>query len=307
MNIGANCTYRRDGSDMENRMANLDNSVRGYVNKDAKLERDLQSSNMREDGDCGQGVSHSSKFAQSTTPTHSEFTSMDTGEDSGKPMKTTRSVRGAKARGRVAHGGINVSDFYSLLESKSTTKGDWEYQSTEMLKSPTSGESSVDNSVVDVTEREQESMADCSYSCWADNSSTGKKLESSIYKNSSRTVASEIKAMNRKDITEQNPTGHKEDGVLTHPFKIVSAYPHSKSLPSTVTTYHQHAFETVDYILFSPISYKLVGSKKQLTGFNLLKRKALPSTHTLLDLGPQPHQYLSSDHLLLQATFQFSW
>ena len=86
--------------------------------------------------------------------------------------------------------------------------------------------------------------------------------------------------------------------VLTHPFKFRSVYPHSSMSPSksTITTFHQSAFETVDYIFYSPIS----DSK----GFHLLDRKALPSTHILLGLGPQPHEFLSSDHLFLCVAFQ---
>ena len=94
-------------------------------------------------------------------------------------------------------------------------------------------------------------------------------------------------------------------GTITHPFAFTSAYPsgshHHHS--SAVTTYHQSAFETVDYIFFTPLS-RLQGSRRKSRGFHLVSRKALPSTHTLLELGPQPHQFLSSDHLLLQANFQ---
>lgn len=92
--------------------------------------------------------------------------------------------------------------------------------------------------------------------------------------------------------------------TITHPFSFVSAYPHSTHPPSTVTTYHQHAFETVDYIYFTPLNNS-VGSMGK--GFHLLGRKVLPSAHTMLSMGPQPHQFLSSDHLLLHATFQFFW
>ena len=88
------------------------------------------------------------------------------------------------------------------------------------------------------------------------------------------------------------------EGLITHPFKFVTAYPQSRvSTPSTVTTFHQSAFETVDYVFYTPPT-------KKKAGFHLLSRKALPSTHVLLDLGPQPHRYLSSDHLPLQVNFQ---
>ena len=93
-------------------------------------------------------------------------------------------------------------------------------------------------------------------------------------------------------------------GTITHPFSFVSAYPHSTHAPSTVTTYHQHAFETVDYIYFTPLNNSAGSMGK---GFHLLGRKVLPSAHTMLNMGPMPHQFLSSDHLLLHATFQFFW
>lgn len=93
-------------------------------------------------------------------------------------------------------------------------------------------------------------------------------------------------------------------GTITHPFSFVSAYPHSTHPLSTVTTYHQHAFETVDYIYFTPLNNSASSMGK---GFHLLGRKVLPSAHTMLNMGPMPHQFLSSDHLLLHATFQFLW
>lgn len=102
------------------------------------------------------------------------------------------------------------------------------------------------------------------------------------------------------------------DGLLTHPFRFNSVYPYSSQSPrSTITTFHQSAFETVDYIFYTPTScssnrdFRSTGEANKVTaGFHLLSRKVLPCTHTLLELGPQPHEFLSSDHLLLQATFQ---
>ncbi|XP_064382711.1 protein angel homolog 2-like isoform X3 [Halichondria panicea] len=83
--------------------------------------------------------------------------------------------------------------------------------------------------------------------------------------------------------------------LLTHPFNLLNCvYPYSPK--STVTTFHQSAFEMVDYIFFTP----LTNSK----GFRLLHRKALPSTDVLKQFGPQPHEFLSSDHLFLCAMFQ---
>lgn len=127
--------------------------------------------------------------------------------------------------------------------------------------------------------------------------------------------------------------------VLSHPFSFTSAYPHPSTgnPPSTVTTYHMSTFETVDYIHYTPAASPTPptasplppshtgpaapgGRNKQVMipsspsgsggvpqgrgGFRLLSRRALPSTHTLLGLGPQPHHLLPSDHLWLLASFQ---
>ncbi len=90
---------------------------------------------------------------------------------------------------------------------------------------------------------------------------------------------------------DKSPTS---EYILTHPFNLKPVYPYCYK--STVTTFHQSAFETVDYIFFSPVTNSC--------GFRLLHRKALPSCELLLMLGPQPHNALSSDHLFLCATFQ---
>ena len=87
-------------------------------------------------------------------------------------------------------------------------------------------------------------------------------------------------------------------GHLSHPFTLISAYPRP---PNSVTTFHQSAFETVDYIFYTPMA------SNSLTGFHLLQRQALLSRETLRSLGPLPHKHISSDHLRLQATFQFAW
>ena len=52
----------------------------------------------------------------------------------------------------------------------------------------------------------------------------------------------------------------------------------------------------VDYIFFTP--------PKSNKGIQLVNRKALPSTHTLNQIGPQPNKYFPSDHLYLQVEFQ---
>lgn len=120
--------------------------------------------------------------------------------------------------------------------------------------------------------------------------------------------------------------------VLSHHFTFTSAYPHPSTgnPPSSVTTYHMAAFETVDYIHYTPSASPSPSTTATHTGwaarggrgkpvspagsggdgahsrggFRLLGRRALPSTHTLLGLGPQPHHLLPSDHLWLLASFQ---
>ena len=183
----------------------------------------------------------------------------------------TRSARGARARGSAHSGVVGSSRFTSLMSAttdfKSTHDGqspsmEWEAEQTKFKQTPES-QMAVDNSV--------------------------------SIKNSLPSVG------NTSDDVRQTKNHKPVLGVLTHPFNFESAYPHlPSSVPSTVTTYHQSAFESVDYIFYTP-----VGAAGGCTsGFHLLTRKVLPSTHTLLDLGPQPHKFLSSDHLALQAVFQ---
>ena len=130
-------------------------------------------------------------------------------------------------------------------------------------------------------------------------------------------LSSESNPRRNADSSTSNPNNKQRqstlpNGLLTHPFRFNSVYPYSSQSPrSTVTTFHQSAFETVDYIFYTPtssLSNRGLGStgepSKLSSGFHLLSRKVLPSTHILLELGPQPHEFLSSDHLLLQATFQ---
>ena len=140
------------------------------------------------------------------------------------------------------------------------------------------------------------------------------------------------------------------EAVLSHPFSFMSAYPHPSPghAPSTITTYHSSAFETVDYILFTPLPRWCSNGSSQIktapshnssrslhtkngsspdnsrssrvkdwssrdggrlpqSGFHLLSRQALPSTHSLRQLGPQPHPLLPSDHLCLLASLQLVW
>ena len=91
--------------------------------------------------------------------------------------------------------------------------------------------------------------------------------------------------------------------VLTHPFSFKSAYPLPPDRHSShsITTYHTCACEMVDYMFYTPAQGQ---GWSHSCGFHLTSRKALPSTHSLFKLGPQPNKLLSSDHLYLLAEFQ---
>lgn len=294
MNIGPDCTYRRVS----------DKSGSGPT---CAADR-----NEKRSSDKGRV---STNQQQRSDGRSAEFTEADMDDSMiqvpNYPMRTTHSVRGAKARGLSGRGNFTISEVRSgsrrgkVEQQVDDARSSWKYPTTS-----SSGSSAMD-----------EDFHESSISRGCLSKSRGSVTEESAtnsLKSSSPSSQSKSKhtPLNGRVEKEMPPSlnhkhnGHTESnpgGVLTHPFKLLSAYPHSKSHPSTVTTYHRLAFETVDYIFYSPVAYKAAGTKKQVTGFNLLKRKVLPSTHTLLDLGPQPHQFLSSDHLLLQATFQFAW
>ena len=297
MNIGLDCTYD---------VIMVDDAGDGTVAMDTGSNRPAGKHSHN-------GGKNTSQGAKVTQP--SEFTDSEVDSES-KATRTTRSIRGAKGKGRMAYGSVNLSDFPSLL-GPATKRGRCEELSpVEDARVPSRG-SSVGDSVLgdgegtagrETSDRSSGLGSQSRASCTED-SAGAESLESSnstVIKNTLRnSCGGRTDGAGDKSAERNNPV--VRSSVLTHPFKLVPAYPISKNLPSTVTTYHQCAFETVDYIFFSPITCRTSGTKKNLTGFNLLKRKVLPSTHTLLDLGPQPHQFLSSDHLMLQATFQFSW
>ena len=235
---------------------------------------------------------------------HSEFVS-DMEVDENSPVRTARSVRGAKGKGHI---GRTMSE--SVLGSTQGTKrgrGGQSSQDTGDMRMSASPGSSVEDNLGSEFRASGGSGT---------KEGEGGNLESSVTKQGSGNGDKMGKSA-KKDSPSSGASAETPDALLSHPFKLLPAYPISKS-PSTITTYHQCAFETVDYIFFSPVACRGsgaggtgqqwgAGGKKQLAGFNLLKRRVLPSTHTLLDLGPQPHQFLSSDHLLLQATFQLVW
>jgi protein angel len=90
-----------------------------------------------------------------------------------------------------------------------------------------------------------------------------------------------------------------QDAVLSHSFNFISCYPLPRHGTSLVTTYHNSAAEMVDYILCTVAS-----GGTGPTGFHPIGRRVLPSFHTLMKLGPQPNQVLSSDHLYLLVELQ---
>ena len=101
-------------------------------------------------------------------------------------------------------------------------------------------------------------------------------------------------------VTSKSVSSNSSPFLLRHPFNFISCYPMPRvgSASPTVTTYHRHASETVDYILCT------TKQDKVSRGFVVLSRQALPSFHTLSKLGPQPNDVLSSDHLYLYIELQ---
>ena len=98
------------------------------------------------------------------------------------------------------------------------------------------------------------------------------------------------------------PPPPSSSAFLSHPFHFKSAYPvpnNSRSSP-IVTTYHSKTCELVDYIFFTPVEDR----RGKRRGLHLVSRKALPSTHILHQIGPQPNQFFPSDHLYLQVELQ---
>lgn len=261
---------------------------------------------------------------------HTEFTASDMELEGvaaeNCSVRTTRSVRGAKVGGRVMCGSSGSDSSHSRRGRGDEPRG--------AGLSLSGGGSSVEDNL---QEGEGGGGGKVRSLASSTEDSAVESLESSLSSVTRQClgVVTEggggSKGVNAKGSGGVNPKGNggkncppdsgtppREMPELSHPFKLVPAYPIASKSPSTITTYHQCAFETVDYIFFSPIACRTPSARggagrgggrgrKKLTGFNLLERRVLPSTHTLLDLGPQPHQFLSSDHLLLQATFQLAW
>lgn len=324
MCIGANCMYfGKDEKWKEDAREGLGEKMTPSDNPQSPVKQVAEQVEVQSKSGQPGAVTTSNPPAQVSTATqskHSEFKA----EDDHQSLRITQSARGRRVVAYTTYNGpVNISDVSRQLHSTGTAV---KRARDHDIKSPSSGASSVydlpmdprgkalvDDSSPAVTNQDCQSTSSCTTegSESSINSST-KKEDCSSSRTSSKDMLADYGSNSRGSKNKQKPqdiTAGKCDGkdssCLSHPFKLTSAYPHpSLSMPSTVTTYHQRAFETVDYIFFSPMAYS---SKKQLTGFHLVQRQVLPSTHTLLDLGPQPHKYLSSDHLLLKATFQFTW
>ena len=101
----------------------------------------------------------------------------------------------------------------------------------------------------------------------------------------------------------QPSESRKGNSRVTHSFNFKSAYPHQACQdngPSSVTTFHLKAFETVDYIF-----HTVATGSSDACQLRLLARLALPSNRTLKEVGPLPNADISSDHILLCAKFEF--
>ena len=101
----------------------------------------------------------------------------------------------------------------------------------------------------------------------------------------------------------QPSESRKGNSRVTHSFNFKSAYPHQACQdngPSSVTTFHLKAFETVDYIF-----HTVATGSSDACQLRLLARLALPSNRTLKEVGPLPNADISSDHIILCAKFEF--
>ena len=281
MNIGPNCMF------VENETAPADTVVPNGVDAKRGSSESKSTQQSSDKMSCQEeGTSSSSRGANDFVDSQNE-NFKDDGPSHQKRYSRARSARGAKARG-MSYSGVKISDFQSLLGSKSAT----EVSSAQNGQNTTSSTAAAveDDDDSDMEWEREKYQEDSSLS------SSSASAESSRTEARASTVGGSARCLSHSE-PKRRALCHTH-GLITHPFRFFTAYPRSRnSTPSTVTTFHQSAFETVDYIFFTPPT-------KRRAGFHLLSRKALPSTHVLLDLGPQPHRFLSSDHLLLQASFQ---
>ena len=309
MNIGPNCMY------VENEAPCIDLTVSNGVEAKGSSSTGTTKNATPSDKKTGEVSTTGLSQQEASSPSvgandfvESQNLNFKDGLDGGQSQKRyvkARSARGAKARG-MSYSGVKISDFKSLLGSKSATDistavngrdtsscGGHAPNRTKLSGSPTVDDDGS-NATEDDSDMEWE-REKCQLDSSQSNVSTSAEGRTESRSNTEG-GGSAVGHLSRSE-PKRRAQCHMH-GLITHPFKFITAYPQSRnSTPSTVTTFHQSAFETVDYIFFTPPT-------KRRAGFHLLSRKALPSTHVLLDLGPQPHRFLSSDHLLLQACFQ---
>lgn len=98
--------------------------------------------------------------------------------------------------------------------------------------------------------------------------------------------------------------------IITHSFGLDSAYQHffRRDEPE-FTTYHNAQCATVDYILYSSERFKPKAGLNALPyrqKLQLVGRRRLVRQKTLRPFGPMPNSSYPSDHLALQAFFQFT-
>ena len=109
-------------------------------------------------------------------------------------------------------------------------------------------------------------------------------------------------------------TGSQGTGLLSHEFNLVSAYKHRigrlKYKHSEITTYHNRAACTVDYIFYGVRCKDVrfwngeVEMRNVEEGpLRLLGRHGLLADHELQEMGGLPNESLSSDHLSLLTSF----
>lgn len=107
------------------------------------------------------------------------------------------------------------------------------------------------------------------------------------------------------------PTAEGPPGVVSHSLNLVSAYRHDKTgVQAEVTTHHQRASCTVDYIFYSVKrketevrNGRVVHSRVVEGPLRLLATYRLMSQKQLMAVGGLPNEVQSSDHLPLVAKY----
>lgn len=124
----------------------------------------------------------------------------------------------------------------------------------------------------------------------------------SIGNESNRGTSNEVQVFNVETNEYENCFASSENdlpGYLKHNLALQSCYQHySVDGTPEVTTCHDRAAVTVDYIFYSKPSGLYEREQLWLSGvLDLL------GEHEVKDLGSLPNKYISSDHLLLMASF----